>query len=385
MTATPLISLIIPCFQNEETIGETFESVINQTFQNFECIFVLDGCTDRTKEAIEIIIHETKVRRKFQFPCQIFEFKENRGTGFSRSLGVEKASGEFIYFLDADDLIPAKCFEEFVEITRLNKVDIVIGESQIFNINSELVDLNKEKSVRQLIANPFYNRITRVQDLTISPTLLLESIMTCTLTGKLFRTELWRSWKCNPPQGITMSDDLISVKKYVLASNGIYISDKVLMYYRKGHSSLTQSRSMRALHVIQATEVMYSELFAAYVDIGLRDQFNTFVRLNIIRHAAFYLPPRALPYFYKQYCLLAQKIDALEPGIKSELKMSSGNPKHFLGFTILVLKEISQDIVFRSKRIQTILKMALFPKLFLKRLVFFPVRIVRFILVRLVH
>jgi len=385
MNPTPLISVIVPCFQNSETVRETFESVINQTFQDFECIFILDGCTDTTKEVIERTIRETEERKKFQFPCQIFDYKENRGTGFSRSIGVEKANGEFIYFLDADDLIPAKCFEEFVKITHLNKVDIVIGESKIFNANYETVDLNDEKSARQLIADPFYNRITKIQDLTISPTLLLESIMTCTLTGKLFRTELWRKWKCNPPQGITMSDDLISVKKYVTASNGIYISDKVLMYYRKGHNSLTQSRSMRAIHVIQATEVMYRELYAAYVDIGMRDQFNTFARLNIIRHAAFFLPLRALPYFYKQYCLLVQTIGSFEPSIKSEFKMSSGSLKHFLKFTTLVLKEFVQDRVFRSKRVQKFLKMALFPKLVLKRLVFLSVRIARFALTKLVH
>jgi glycosyltransferase involved in cell wall biosynthesis len=164
MNPTPLISVIVPCFQNSETVRETFESVINQTFQNFECIFILDGCTDTTKEVIERTIRETEERKKFQFPCQIFDYKENRGTGFSRSMGVEKANGEFIYFLDADDLIPAKCFEEFVKITHLNKVDIVIGESKIFNANYETVDLNDEKSARQLIADPFYNRITKIQD-----------------------------------------------------------------------------------------------------------------------------------------------------------------------------------------------------------------------------
>jgi glycosyltransferase involved in cell wall biosynthesis len=385
MNTTPIISVIIPCFQNEKTIRETFESVINQTFQNFECIFVLDGCTDSTKEVIERTIRETKERRNFQIPCQIIEFEQNRGTGFSRSMGVEKANGEFIYFLDADDLIPDKCFEEFLKITQVNKVDIVIAESKIFNANYEIVDLNAQKLVRQFIAEPFYNRVIKVRDLTVSPSLLLESIMTCTLTGKLFRTELWRNWKCNPPQNITMSDDLLSVKKYVLAADGIYISDKVLMYYRKGHNSLTQSRSMRALHVIQATEVMYKELFVSYVNIGLRDQFNTFVRINIIRHAAFYLPLRALPYFYRQYRLLVQTIGALDPSIKSELKMSSGNLKNFLVFTILVLKEMSKDLVYKSKKIQKMLKMALFLKFALKRLVLLPVRIIRFFLARLVH
>ena len=75
MNPTPVISVIIPCFQNSETVRETFESVINQTFQNFECIFILDGCTDRTKEVIERTIRETEEKKKFQFPCQIFDYK----------------------------------------------------------------------------------------------------------------------------------------------------------------------------------------------------------------------------------------------------------------------------------------------------------------------
>jgi glycosyltransferase involved in cell wall biosynthesis len=383
MSVTPFISVIIPCFQNEGTIGETIESVMNQTYQNFEFVFVLDGCTDRTKVVIERTICSAREKSNFQFSYQVLEFKLNRGTGFSRSLGVQEASGEYIYFLDADDLIPAKCFEEFREIIELYKADVIIGESKIFNNHSEIVDLDTQETFRQTIVEPFYNRIVKVQDLKVSPPILLESIMTCTLTGKLFKTESWRNWKCNPPQNITMSDDLISVKKYVLTSNRIFISDKVLMYYRKGHQSLTQSRSLRALDVIKATEVMYTELFAAYLAIGLRDQFNSFAKLNIIRHAAFYLPLRVLPYFYKQYCSLIKIIDTIEPSIKSEFNMSSGNLGHFLGFTSLVMKEFFQDLIFKSKRIQKVMKMALYLKLVPKRLVFLAVRTIRFVLARI--
>jgi len=90
----PTISVIIPVFNGEITIKETIKSVLNQTFQNFEIIVINDGSQDKTLDIIE----------SFNYPTiKVFSYT-NRGPAVSRNRGLDHASGEFITFLDADDL-----------------------------------------------------------------------------------------------------------------------------------------------------------------------------------------------------------------------------------------------------------------------------------------
>lgn len=90
----PLVSVVIPVYNGEKTIEKTIESVFNQTFTDFELIIINDGSQDGTLEVISKITDSR---------LQVFSY-ENSGVTVSRNRGIEKASGEFIAFLDADDL-----------------------------------------------------------------------------------------------------------------------------------------------------------------------------------------------------------------------------------------------------------------------------------------
>ncbi|MCT7970472.1 glycosyltransferase [Laspinema olomoucense] len=90
----PTISVIIPAYNAEKTIQETIESVLNQTFQDFELIIINDGSTDKTGE---IISGFTDAR------IQVFTVF-NSGAPRSRNIGFAKSSAKYIAFLDADDL-----------------------------------------------------------------------------------------------------------------------------------------------------------------------------------------------------------------------------------------------------------------------------------------
>ncbi len=91
---TPLISVIIPVYNGEKTIGETIHSVLNQTYINIEIIVINDGSLDLTLN-ITSSIKDTRLK--------VFSYK-NAGVCMSRNRGIERASGQFISFLDADDI-----------------------------------------------------------------------------------------------------------------------------------------------------------------------------------------------------------------------------------------------------------------------------------------
>ena len=90
----PLISIIIPVYNGEKTIQKTIESVLQQTFKDFEIILINDGSQDSTLDVINNIKDERL--RVFSYP--------NAGVSTSRNRGLALARGEFISFLDADDL-----------------------------------------------------------------------------------------------------------------------------------------------------------------------------------------------------------------------------------------------------------------------------------------
>ncbi|NES72852.1 MAG: glycosyltransferase family 2 protein, partial [Okeania sp. SIO2D1] len=89
-----LISVIIPVYNGEKTIRDTINSVLKQSFADFELIIINDGSTDSTLEVINSFQdHRLKV---FSYP--------NAGQGASRNRGIELAKGEYISFIDADDM-----------------------------------------------------------------------------------------------------------------------------------------------------------------------------------------------------------------------------------------------------------------------------------------
>ena len=97
-SVNPLISVIIPAFNHEEFIGEALDSVLDQTYRNLEVIVVDDGSTDNTKEVLKRYEEEIK-----------YIYQQNRGVSSARNRGIAISRGEFIAFLDADDIwLPEK-------------------------------------------------------------------------------------------------------------------------------------------------------------------------------------------------------------------------------------------------------------------------------------
>ncbi len=92
---TPLVTVFIPAYNAGQYIKETIESVLQQTYENFELLIVNDGSTDDTVRIIE----------EFRDPrIRLCHNDQNRGLSYTRNRGLELAKGEYIAFLDADDL-----------------------------------------------------------------------------------------------------------------------------------------------------------------------------------------------------------------------------------------------------------------------------------------
>lgn len=93
----PVVSIIVPCYNQAQYLDECLQSVFDQTYQNWECIIVNDGSPDETE----------KIATAWQIKDSrfVYLFKENGGVSSARNLGIENAKGEYILPLDADDKI----------------------------------------------------------------------------------------------------------------------------------------------------------------------------------------------------------------------------------------------------------------------------------------
>lgn len=121
----PEVSVIMPAYNAEFYIREAISSVIAQTFSNWELIIVDDGSTDKTSDIIAENCNQDHRIHYF--------YQENGKQGKARNLGISKAKGTYIAFLDTDDFwIPEKLEIQIKEIN-LQDVDLVFSDSYIFN------------------------------------------------------------------------------------------------------------------------------------------------------------------------------------------------------------------------------------------------------------
>lgn len=153
MTCSPLVSVIMPAFNASAYIAESIQSVLDQTFVEFELIVVDDGSIDKTRNIVDsyrvkdsrIILH-----------CA----SANQGVAAARNKGVELARGKYIAFLDADDLWMPNKLEAQVELLESGGADIVCSAYHRFFVDDTEVLVVPPKRInyaRMLRGNPIGN------------------------------------------------------------------------------------------------------------------------------------------------------------------------------------------------------------------------------------
>lgn len=121
----PAISVIIPLYNVEKYIGECLDSLLAQTFQDFEVIVVDDCSTDNSPAIVR------SYTEKFGEQLTLTKMKKNYGGGgyIPRNRGIELSRGKYIFFLDADDLITSTALQELYETAEFYEADVVHCES----------------------------------------------------------------------------------------------------------------------------------------------------------------------------------------------------------------------------------------------------------------
>lgn len=221
----PLISVIIPLYNAENFISETINSVLEQSYKNIEIIIVDDGSKDLSYEKV----------KEYENPSINLVQQVNKGASAARNHGLKLAKGDFIQYLDADDILHPKKIEYQVNVLKnYSELDLVGCKWRYFK-----EDINKSFKTMpfDFSENTYFNKIEWLID---RPYMIPHTWL---VSKKLI--QLAGSWNEN----LTLNDDGEYFYRVIAASNGVVMAGEAAMaYYRAGNpNSLSTSRTKASM------------------------------------------------------------------------------------------------------------------------------------------
>ena len=228
----PLVSVIVPVYNVEKYISKCLESVKAQTLTDFECLIIDDGTKDNSIEkAIEVIGNDERFR---------IYHKVNGGLSDARNYGIDKATGEYLFFLDSDDYISDTLLEDTYNMAKKYDSDIVCfdmmyvydnGEEKIsYGADFECKSYKDDNSVI-FINNSSNNKIYR----------------RTFMNDKRFIKGMWY-------------EDLAVIPVWLSKANNVSHVSKPLYYYLQREGSISHSADPRIFDIYKALRLVKSEI-----------------------------------------------------------------------------------------------------------------------------
>lgn len=305
----PLISIIIPVYNVEKYLRDCLDSIQAQTYSNFECICVNNGDED---DSISILEEYAKKDNRFI----VIDDPKISSVGKARNVGILKAKGDYITFLDSDDFMFTQNLEYLLTFLTTYQVDIVCGS---FIPTPEDSHFDKSKTYPEINSFPYRLTSTPFLDF-IKKTLPIES-MVC---NKLYKQEIVKSTLFieDLHRG---EDETFVLETLQKAKKLIVIPVPVFSYRTRGNSLSKQTISLQYLKDYTFIfSDMYQKLFSENLSVLEKEQFKTFFAKKI----------------YKRY--ISHVLDKASKEDKKELKAYSKKQlKAFIKEGILLPKKLN--------------------------------------------
>ncbi len=221
-----LFSVIVPCYNVSAYIRQCIESILSQTFADFELILVNDGSKDCTLEILkEYEAGDVRIR--------VID-KPNGGLVSARKAGAIAASGDYIVVVDGDDFISEDYLEDFASVIRSLHPDIV-------SCGYTISFIDKEKEVPQAMLDGRYGLFEKGD---LHTDLYEKGIaqLTPNLWSKVFRKELYMKYQMKIDNMISMGEDGVVTYPCLYDASSLYLTSGTGYFYRVVHSSMTRDK-----------------------------------------------------------------------------------------------------------------------------------------------
>ena len=215
------VSVIVPVYNASKFLNTSIQSIIQQTYTNIEIVLINDGSTDDSLGVMEKL-------QKQDNRIKIYS-RDNKGTLYTRIEGAKLATGQYIMYMDADDLLSLQKIERQVQFLMENDTSTVISsEWDIF-----YHDISEAKFPQRNIYKNYERPIDLVTDMLNTGNMMLTSCWL--MTRELIKdTGGW-------DKDITINDDGVFFTKVLTLASKVIFCPNAHVYYRRGHESLSTS------------------------------------------------------------------------------------------------------------------------------------------------
>lgn len=224
----PKISVIIPVYNVEQYLRKCLDSVVTQTFKDIEIICINDGSTDGSLEILkEYANKDSRI---------VLIDTENKGQAAARNIGLKKANGEYIAFVDSDDYIEKETYEFAMKY--IKSADIIVWGIKVFG----------EHALEQRKSDNKYYQLKYKGTIKTSTDVILKT--DCSVCNKLFKNEILRKKRIIFPEGLHYEDALFWME-YAINSNNIHFIDAYFYNYRRRQDSTMSKTFKRGDYAIE--------------------------------------------------------------------------------------------------------------------------------------
>lgn len=237
------VSIIVPIYNAEKYLKECLESLVNQTYNNFEIILINDGSIDNSSDICKEYI---KI-----YDNIIYQENENHGVSYSRNFGIKLATGEYIAFVDSDDYI------EHDMITNLLKE---------FNRDIDMVVCNYICDYQNGFKKNIYNYNNLIDAKETQSLLFNESSIKGFCWNKIYKKSIIDKYNLEFREDINVCEDSLFNYQYLEHSKNIYICGEYKYHYRVRKSSITNFYNSKDITFFKIYDEIYKTNHNIYDD-----------------------------------------------------------------------------------------------------------------------
>lgn len=234
----PKVSVIIPVYNVEYYLCQCIDSVLKQSLADIEIILVNDGSTDGSGE---ICNNYAKIDKR----VRVF-YQQNAGVSVARNLGIQKALGDWICFVDGDDILASDSVLKTVTDVKTSNPDIVIARS--FNL------INSEKSSERY----YFDKSYLSNEFSGYDLVALKNYNRGSVCGCIFKRMFLNRFKLHFPEGLRNAEDTIFFILCLVYAENIRFSDVDFYFINQRQGSASRSWSMdRIISMITCIDFLY--------------------------------------------------------------------------------------------------------------------------------
>ena len=253
----PLVSIVMPCYNNGQTLARTVKSIQAQTEKCWELIAIDDGSRDDTLSVLEQLAGDELRMRVIH--------QENGGVSAARNSGMDAAKGEWIFFVDADDHLTPHALTHLLSMTD-DHVDIACG-AYVMHYRDE--GGREEK-----------HACTDGDLQTVLESLIRGDSALNSMCARLYRVSMLREYHVRAPLGVKVGEDVLFNLDAFMAARAWRMSDETIYIYEfGGNSAMTRARAdifgrtrpmIEGIGAFIRRNSLQTRLFRAHIDIYVR-------------------------------------------------------------------------------------------------------------------